>query len=563
MKEIKLLSRGIFEKNFMDSHVHTRTMTTKEKVLGHLIGPLGMIMLVNVIGALSELYYTEQVPIDTIYGTGTYMAISVSRQVLGILMGLANGWLVQHTRSRQGRIRPWSLIGGLIACATATLMFTIPRGSGDTMWLVTTWAAILLHHVLGVMLYNLGTNNYVAICTRDMQERTNAYFFRKLALTLISGILIGLILMSILYYRFLINNRDAWWKLILALSILGIPFIFMEYFWTRERVTDEAKARSEEEYHGQNYPLKDQLKALFTDKYYLLVLLCITITGCLESMKGGNVSTNYCRWVLGATAENNFQMIYTIASGVPTGIGAIIAWPLAKKLGVRKFSILGFILAGLAGIAGLLNPAMPIWSIAAGFVKNIGLIPYAYVTASLFSSALDNVEYRTGMRLDGMLGVAIIGMIQGLIYSPFAGLYETILLGKGFDATLSVQSDGVRNWVSFCFWGLDIIIALVYIIVLLLYTLEKKIPEINAALLERRKQAALANGEEWVDPEELAKREQEEIAKEHEENRIADLKARCEKKGLDFDAENTKYLEKQRIKAEKQRIKEEKKKKNE
>ena len=144
-------------------------------------------------------------------------------------------------------------------------------------------------------------------------------------------------------------------------------------------------------------------------------------------------------------------------------------------------------------------------------------------------------------------------MIQGLIYSPFAGLYETILLNKGFDASLPVQTAGVQNWVSFCFWGLDIIIAAVYIIILLLYTLEKKIPEINAALLERRKAAAIANGEEWIDPEELAKREQEELAREREENRIADLKARCEKKGLDFETENAKYLKKQAEKAAKKK----------
>ena len=87
---------------------------------------------------------------------------------------------------------------------------------------------------------------------------------------------------------------------------------------------------------------------------------------------------------------------------------------------------------------------------------------------------------------------ASLGVIQGLIYSPFAGLYETILLNKGLDASLPAQTAGVQNWVSFCFWGLDIIIAAVYIIILLLYTLEKKIPEINAALLERRKQAEKA-----------------------------------------------------------------------
>jgi glycoside/pentoside/hexuronide:cation symporter, GPH family len=50
----------------------------------------------------------------------------------------------------------------------------------------------------------------------------------------------------------------------------------------------------------------------------------------------------------------------------------------------------------------------------------------------------------------------------------------------------------------------------------------------------------------------LESREAEENARIHEENRIADLKEHCAKKGLDFDVENAKYLAKQ---AKKQKVK--------
>ena len=74
---------------------------------------------------------------------------------------------------------------------------------------------------------------------------------------------------------------------------------------------------------------------------------------------------------------------------------------------------------------------------------------------------------------------------------------------------------------------------------------EKKLPEINSELLRRKKEAVLARGEEWIEPEELERMEQEKAAVIREENRIADLKAKCAKKGLDFDTENAKYLAKQ------------------
>ena len=64
------------------------------------------------------------------------------------------------------------------------------------------------------------------------------------------------------------------------------------------------------------------------------------------------------------------------------------------------------------------------------------------------------------------------------------------------------------------------------------------------AIRERHKAAAEARGEVWISPEELEERERAENARLAEEARVADLREKCEKRGLDFDTENRKYLEK-------------------
>lgn len=53
-KEVRLLDHGLFEKPFMDSKARTRAVSTKEIAFGHLIGPLGLILIVNTIAALVE-----------------------------------------------------------------------------------------------------------------------------------------------------------------------------------------------------------------------------------------------------------------------------------------------------------------------------------------------------------------------------------------------------------------------------------------------------------------------------------------------------------------------------
>lgn len=68
-KESKgLLSGGLFAKPFMDSRVKTRTVSKKEKYQGHLIGPLGLIFVVNTVSALVEKFFTQQV--GAMYGMG-------------------------------------------------------------------------------------------------------------------------------------------------------------------------------------------------------------------------------------------------------------------------------------------------------------------------------------------------------------------------------------------------------------------------------------------------------------------------------------------------------------
>ena len=108
-----LLSGGLFDKPFMDSRATTQTVSTKEWVLGHLIGPLGLIFVVNTIAALVEKFFTQQT--GAMYGVdniamimkmgGVYEVVMTVAKILAMGTGLLNGWLIQHTQCRQGRMR--------------------------------------------------------------------------------------------------------------------------------------------------------------------------------------------------------------------------------------------------------------------------------------------------------------------------------------------------------------------------------------------------------------------------------------------------------------------------
>ena len=389
-----------------------------------------------------------------------------------------------------------AFIFGFVTIAIGCFIFLFPGNDlGGSYWYYFFFL-LICYNTVGSSFFYLFRSNICSLTTRDPREKTQVQFIRQMSWTLM----------------WLEKDINGYPVLMLCLSIAAIPLLLLEYFYTRERITEDmavevglAKENS--------VPLMDQMRALLSNKYYVILTVLATCTGIVDNFKGGNVQYFYVKFLLGGAEDPMMFTIYQIATGIPLGLGAIFAYPVARKIGIRNFTYLGYICILAGSVLGLLFPSnLPI-AIAAGFLRQGGLIPNNYVFATMLCFAFDSVEFRSHLRLEGLLGVSIIGAVQTILYAPFAG-------------------------------G-DLICATVYLILLPFVDVEKKMPRINQELLDRKKQAVLAQGGEWIEPEELERREREALAAQHEADRIADLKALCQRKGLDFDTENQKYLDRQ------------------
>lgn len=562
-KHKPLLSGGLFDKPFMDSRAKTQTVSTKEWVLGHLIGPLGLIFVVNTIAALVEKFFTQQT--GAMYGVGNiamiqqmggiYEIVMTVAKILAMGTGLLNGWLIQHTESRQGKMRPWYLIFGFLSIIIGCLIFLFPGNSmGESYWYYFFFL-LICYHTVGSSYFYLFRDTICSLTSRDPKEKAKIQFIRKMSWTLLSGIVIGMVFNMVLLPMWLEKDINGYPILMIIISILAIPLLLLEYFYTRERVTEDV-AVEYEHLDETKIPLKAQLKALLSNKYYLILIIIATVSGIVDNYKGGNVQYFYIKFLLDGAENPLMYTIYQVVTGIPLGIGAFAIYPLAKKVGIKNLTVGGYALVLVGSIVGYLFPDQLVPVLVGGFIRNIGWLPNAYIFATLLCYAYDSVEYRSHMRLEGMMGVAIITAIQWLIYAPFAGGFEAGILKLGFvDAQGIAPGADVIRFMNVSFYLFDAVLAAVIVILLPFVDVEKHLPEINAELLERKKQAVLARGETWIEPAEQERLDAEEAERIHEENRIADLKAKCARKGLDFDTENAKYLEKQAKKAAKKKNK--------
>lgn len=567
VKEHKaLLSGGLFDKPFMNSRVKTRAVSKKEKFLGHFLGPLGLIFVVNTIAALVEKFFTQQV--GAMYGTGNvemiqkmggyYEVIMTVTKVLGVGLGLLIGFLLSRTKSKQGRFRPWYLIFGFMSIIIGALIFLFPGTTlGESYWYYFFFM-LICYNTVGSSFFYTFRDNIVSVSTRDPKEKAQLTFIRKMSWTLISGILIGMLVSSVVLPFWLEKDINGYPTLLIILSVVAIPLFLMEYYYTRERIIEDVAEEVENE---NKVPLKAQIKALFTNKYWIILTFLALIQGIVDAFKGGNVQYFYIKFMLGGAENGSMYMLYQIVTGIPLGLGAIVAYPLAKKFGIKNITFAGYVLVLVGSILGWIMPDNIPVAMAAGFLRQFGMIPNAYIFASLMYYAYDSIEYKSGFRVEGLLSTAIVGAIMGLIYAPFAGGYESTILKLGFvDAEGVLASETVKSFMSLSFYLFDIIMAVAFLVLIPFVNVEKKLPEINAELLRRKKEAILAKGGTWLEPEEQDRVEREQAEREAEENRIADLHQHCAKKGLDFETENAKYLSKQEDKRRKREAKQTKKK---
>lgn len=482
------MSNSIFEKKFMDSRIKSEKMTLKEKVLGYILGPLGMLALQAVVNQLAELYYTEIFYIDNIFGVGTYLGMSWVTKIVSMLAGLWVARLVEKNQSSQGKVRPFILIGQLICAISAFFMFEIPE-IGNMGKLIWVYVFNILYNGIGITMFLL-RKNMITLATRDQNERNQINLFDRISAFMIIGTAVTMVVGSILYYTMLHGlPKSNWILLIGGFCIVSVPLSFVNYFYTKERVTLEASEVDGAIYNKDDVSLMTRIKQLFTSKYWVIAFAITLVNQCVSNLQGYNLNTNFCTVILGATAENNYNLIYTIASGVPLGLGLLFIYPLSKKLTIRKTTMLFAVIGIIGSVVGLIMKSNFIGAVISFFICNVGTIAVVYILDALLLSANDEVEYKYGFRCEGTVALAVSAALTTVLSGVFSGVYETGLSNFGYDATLgTAQNADVITWIYFIRYIVPMIQSVALIVLLYFMNLEDKLPAMQKEILERKNQ---------------------------------------------------------------------------
>lgn len=550
MKQTGLLSGPLF-----NSRVRSKNVTSQERWLGYLIGPCGALLLNAVLATYLNVYYTDVLNLTHVWNGLFLTAFPVVSKIIDAITNIIMGYIIDRTRTRQGKARPWILVSAPLLCVTGILLFTVPSGN-EILQICWVMISYNLFYSIAYTIYNMSHNLMVPLSTRNVTQRGGLSVFNQISAIMMSGIIVALVFpMAIM--PLLGVDASKWITVMSILSILALPLTLMEYYFTKERVTEETAG-----VQGEKVPFRIQLKIVLSDKYILIILSYFLIYTVGSSLKNLSL-VYYCNYVLGTYNDGITQTLVSVIGGIPMGIGIFAVWPLAKRFGKRNVTMVGFLLYALgSAICWMVPNSMPV-VLTGQFIKNIGGLPSAYVFMALFADTLDHVEWKSGIRCDGLamsiyntIAVAVIGLVTGLFNWMLAGAgYVAPTIDAAGNTIAAAQSAGVQDVIVFSFVGLETITGIILAVLLIFLNVEKTVERKQAEIRMFQREKCLAEGREWVDPEVEAEREQARFEAEAEETALRELEETCKRKGWDYEQKRSEY---QQRRAEEQEKKEQK-----
>lgn len=541
-KKQGLMAR-VFAAPALQTRIKSANTQLSESVLGYFVGPALVYMAYYCIaGTYLTQFYTDVLGLSG-------LAISLIPAICKVVDAITNilmGRIIDKTRTKAGKARPWVLLSGVLMTITGILLYCVPSHSFtvEIIWIVVSYN---LFFAFAYTIYGMSSQLAVPLSTRNTKQRDGLAVLSSAAQAIIPGMLVSVFMPYIVSAMGVgAAAQSTWIKFMSLLSILFIPGTLVQYYFTKERLTEEQIESGEFETTAP-IPYMKQFKMCIHDKYWVIMMII-----CVAYQIFNYLSTNsmiyYCNWVLSDSVSGgaNMQMLLNVVGQSPLGIGLIVLWPLLAKFGKRRVMGIGFLISAIGCAVVVAFSAPETWTlvILGMLIKSIGAIPF-YAINAVLAEALDHIEYTTGSRADGFTAG-----VYSVLITISAGIGQSILLGgisafgyiqpEASDIVVN-QPDSIKLFFTICFVGGYIVGYLIMSLCMWKFDVDDHMTEISAEINSRRKAEAEARGEVYYTAEEKAAMEQAENDRIAEENRIRELRAKCERKGLSFEEEEAKY----------------------
>ncbi len=426
--------------------------------------------------------------------------------VVGAVCELVIGMLVDRTRTKLGKVKPWVGFGAIPLAIISMLVFIAPNTTSFTVATIWMFVIYALYTAISCAVES-PSNCFGALCSPNPKERSSAIsiasFLRSVGQSggQVVIIVVPAIMKALMGNQQYKNAEGQGIDLIISTAVcaLGMMIFVMIFFANnKERVP----------YTTEKVSLIESIKLVFTNKN----LLMVSLTKLFGFGRGvyGTVSLYIAVYLLGS---KGLKLALMLPMGIGTAVGTLLVNFVLKKFSTKKTFII-FCVYGASAMAILFFMSRGI-----GFNSTL-IVPFLIlnffcgiqhgntnVTPNIMiADCIDEMEYKTGKRQEGLAyaGYGLFSKIASAGTKYLAPMLVYTWSGYQFSQSANIAYADQTNDVLMKFLAIYTIIPAAFVLLQMVpvffYDMvgEKK-DRITAALAERRAAAEAESADETED----------------------------------------------------------------
>ncbi len=317
---------------------------------------------------------------------GAVTAIMVAARIFDALNDPIMGNIIERTRSRWGKFKPWMLIGVLSTSVVVYLVFNTD---------LTGWNFIIFFGVIYFMysitytMHDISYWGMIPALTQDGDER-NSLTARATLFAGIGGTLASILIPLLTAGEYALggNAKTAYGRIALVICILAPAFILFPIFGARENRDDMRK-------EAPKVSLKKIVKTIGGNDQLLWICLIFLLQEIGNGIVLGGVGSNYIYFEFGY--EGGLYSTFTTIGMAATAVLMVIypalskkyhRQPLVKFMGIA--ATIGYIIQLGCGVI-MPSSTLKFWVLTFGFMlANLGQYGLYLI---MMISIINTVEY--------------------------------------------------------------------------------------------------------------------------------------------------------------------------
>lgn len=387
-----------------------------------------------------------------------YMAMI--QTVLNILFFIVRGKIVDNTRSKWGRFRPYIAIMGFPLIILSAIFIFLPF---DRMGYTDKLIATFCFAIAISMIQPLFTDTYNEIQTvisPDSEERAKIITINSLIYSF-APTLTGLFVPILSDMTGGYTNINTYRFILVPVAVLGVSLNLFTAFGCKERVVSSQS-------YVQKVGIIEGALAIYKNKHWWIR----TVSGWIGFLEGASGVLFSWIYIYGTQDMKMYGVLNTVM-GTASGIAMLITPFLLKRLGNKKLLITHNTLNILFLTLLILGYKIPLVMFILFYMNALVNALSLVYNQVMHSEVKDYQQYLCGKRMDFMFGMA------GLIGTPFTMLtglvipyvYEYMGLTTNYDI---LYDPNVRNSLFLVLCVLSVVGAVLNLVPFAFYSLSKE-----------------------------------------------------------------------------------------